>query len=204
MIPRPPNENSFQFLHRVLLQVGCVGDQYNARVWMRVVYAGEDWGYVKTRGLTLPAVGLMTEWVGCSQTDLADTPKTSIDVKATICEDLCVGQAMMAMLGWPCQAIAAATNVGYCFEHHALLSQGMDDQGYVGVGVMTLVTSKKFYMVNGGVGISGCTMHKDAVTPGTFSSLCCLTKPPDTHSVLCNVFPYHTSQFGGRLSSIGR
>ena len=107
------------------------------------VYTGEHWGYVKTRGSTLPAVGVVTKRVRCWQTDLADAPRTSIDVKATICEDLCIGQAMTTMLGWPCQAIAAATNVGYCFEHHALLSQGMHDQGCVGVGVMTLATSKK-------------------------------------------------------------
>ena len=129
MIPRPPNENSFQFLHRVLLQVGCVGDRYNARVWMRVVYTGEDWGYVKTRGLTLPAVGLMTEWVGCSQTDLADTPKTSIDVKATICEDLLVGHTRPSPV--PQYRVLRRTSCTV-----------MQDRGCVRVSVMAPVMSK--------------------------------------------------------------
>ena len=95
--------------------------------------------------MTLPAVGVVTEQVGYWQTDLTDAPRMSIDMKVTICEDLCIGQEMTltTMLGWPCQAIAAATNIGYCFKHHALLSQGMHEQGCIGISVMALVTLKK-------------------------------------------------------------
>ena len=69
----------------------------------------------------LPAVGVVTEQARCWQKDLADAPRTSIDINTTICEDLCAGETTTT-LGWPGQAIAAVINVGYCYGRHALLS----------------------------------------------------------------------------------
>jgi len=37
----------------------------------------------------LPIVGIRTEWVGVGKTNLADAPRTSIDMRANICEGLC-------------------------------------------------------------------------------------------------------------------
>ena len=79
------------------------------------------WGYyVKTQGSTVPTLRVVTKWVRCWQTDLADAPRTSIDVKATICEDLCTGQTTTTMLVGHTkpspvpQTSGTATNVMHC------------------------------------------------------------------------------------------
>ena len=105
----------------------------------------------------------MTKWVRCWQTDLADAPRTSIDVKATICEDLCTGQMTMTMLVGHArpssvpQTSGTATNIVHC---HAPWLRWHQCHGTCNIENARVNSTR---LTTGG-SISSCTVHNDVVT----------------------------------------
>ena len=111
--------------------------------------------------VTLPALGVVTKWVRW-QTDLADAPKTSIDVKVTICEDLCTGQTTTTMLVGHArpspvpQMSGTAMNIVHC--HAGLWARWHQCHGTCNIESLRVNSTR---LMTGG-SISSCTVHNDA------------------------------------------
>ena len=99
----------------------------------------------------------------CWQTDLADAPRMSIDVKVTICEDLCTGQMMMTMLVGHArpssvpQTSGTATNIVHC---HVPWLHWRQCHGTC--NIENVRVNSTWLMMGGS--ISSCTVHNDVVT----------------------------------------